>query len=133
MDNKSKFVWDNDELKFVEGDQLAHGVKYASFAAEGCPFADCKYNAFCNGKCDHAQEEDAFAVACDIYDELVEAAEVSQASDVLALLKGEYQKLIPSEKANDAFVACVGVQLLQEVQMQFSVVLSDEEKKNFLA
>ncbi|MBQ7642923.1 MAG: hypothetical protein IJS67_03375 [Clostridia bacterium] len=126
-----KYLWDENDIKFIDKDDINKKVEY-SVSSFDCPFKECSYNTFCNGKCSQSQEEKAYDAACDIYDDVISSENNKDASAILKAAGKRILDYASKQKATDAFVLCLKIQVLQEIQMQLNYVFSKEEKDGFL-
>ena len=45
----NKYIWNENDIKFVDKDQQKQDVEYSSATSFGCPFEECSCNTSCNG------------------------------------------------------------------------------------
>lgn len=128
----NKFIWEKDDITFIEKTDNGQQIKYSDFNMSGCPFKECAINIACNGCCSSTQESKAYDLACEIYDKVVAEADCENAVLAINLVKENLGKYMESYKDNLSFVLCVKIQLIYEIQSQYSVCLSEEIKKQFL-
>ena len=128
----NKYIWNENDIKFVDKDQQKQDVEYSSATSFGCPFAECSCNTSCNGKCLPSREEKAYDLACQIYDSI--GNEIAAENDTyrqLELLKKQMETYINSVR-DKALIVCIKVQLLNELKTQCSKSLSKDEAMCFL-
>lgn len=130
MDNK--YIWNENEIKFIGNDQQKQEVEYSFASNLGCPFEECSCNTLCNGACLPSREEKAYDLACQIYDSIGD--EIAAENDTyrrLELLKKQMETYINSS-LDKALIVCIKVQLLNELKTQCSKSISKNEARCFL-
>ena len=128
----NKYIWNENDIKFVDKDQRKQDVEYSSATSFGCPFAECSCNTSCNGKCLPSQEEKAYDLACEIYDEIITSANSQCPKELLVSAKDKINKSQQFENATASFVMCLKIQFIHEIQTQLNCIFSEEDKEDFL-
>ena len=128
----NKYIWNENDIKFVDKDQQKQDVEYSSATSFGCPFAECSCNTSCNGKCLPSQEEKAYDLACEIYDEIIASTNSQCPKELLVSAKNIINKSKQFETATVSFITCLKIQLIHEIQTQLNCIFSKEDKDNFL-
>ena len=127
-----KYIWDENDIKFLDKDNSKQEVEYSSVLSFGYPFDECFCNASCGGKCLPSREEKAYGLACQIYDSISE--KIAAENDTyrqLELLKKQMNTYINSS-FDKALIVCIMVQLLNELKTQCSKSISKDEARYFL-
>lgn len=128
----NKYIWNENDIKFVDKDNSKQEVEYSSTSSFGCPFDECSCNASCNGKCLPSQEEKAYDLACEIYDEITSSTNSQYPKELLVSAKDKINKSQQFENATASFVMCFKIQLIYEIQTQLNCIFSEEDKEDFL-
>ena len=128
----NKYIWNENDIKFVDEDRQKQDVEYSYASSFGCPFDECSCNAACNGKCLPSQEEKAYDLACEIYDEISSSTNNQCPKELLESTKNKINKSQQFEKATASFVMCLKIQLIHEIQTQLNCIFSKEDKDDFL-